>query len=282
MAPVAGPFISLLTDFGPADPSVAACKGVILRLCPDARLVDVSHGIPRHSIAHGAAILWSALPYFSAGVHLAIVDPGVGTERRPIGIRTGRGDHLVGPDNGLLLPATERLGGIVAAHLLENPDFQLASVSRTFHGRDIFSPAAAYLACGVALEAFGPPIDPADLVSLPVEAACRSEGALEASVVFVDNWGNVQLLAETADLEAAVGECAPGDPLLLASADGSPLKGAEAVAARWRLTYGEAEPGEPLLYLDSYGRLALAVNRGNASEAFGIEPNRRLVIRKGT
>lgn len=280
MLPVSAPFVSLLTDFGLADPSVAACKGIILRINPDLRLIDISHGIARHCVAHGAAILWAALPYLPAGVHLAVVDPGVGTERRAIALRTGRGDHLVGPDNGLLLPAAERLGGIVAANLLEARAYRLATVSRTFHARDVFAPAAAYLASGVALDAFGPAFDPASLVHLDTPAPEHSSGYLDASVVFVDTWGNVQLMAEPADLEAAIGRVSNGDELRVEAADGSALGGPNGIDLRWRLTYGDAEPGEPLICLDLYGRLALAVNLQSAAEEYGLEADRRLRIRR--
>ncbi|MGD0018926.1 MAG: SAM-dependent chlorinase/fluorinase [Candidatus Limnocylindrales bacterium] len=278
MLPVAAPFVSLLTDFGVADPSVAACKGVILRINPDVRLIDISHGVARHCVAHGAAILWAALPYLPAGIHLAVVDPGVGTERRAIALRTGRGDHLVGPDNGLLLPAAERLGGIVAAHLLENRAYRLAPVSRTFHARDIFAPAAAHLSRGVALDAFGAALDPASLVRLETPAPAYSPGHLDASVAFVDTWGNVQLLAEPADLETAIGRVSNGDELRVEAADGSSLGGVDGIDLHWRLTYGDAEPGEPLVFLDSYGRLALAVNLQSAAERYGLEADRRVRI----
>ncbi len=278
MRRVAARVVSLLTDFGVADPSVAACKGVILRIAPDVRLIDISHGIARHCVAHGAAILWAALPYLPAGIHLAVVDPGVGTERRAIALRTGRGDHLVGPDNGLLLPAAERLGGIVAAHLLERPAYRLASVSRTFHARDIFAPAAAHLAQGVPLDAFGPALDPASLIRLEILDPTLSPGRLDASVAFVDTWGNVQLLAEPADLEAAIGGVSNGDQLRIEAADGSSLHGLDGIDLRWRLTYGDAAPGEPLICLDSYGRLGLAVNLDSAAAKFGLEANRRLRI----
>jgi S-adenosylmethionine hydrolase len=275
---VSVPFVSLLTDFGLADPSVAACKGVILRICPDVRLLDISHGIARHSIAHGAAVLWAALPYLPAGIHLAVVDPGVGTARRPIVIRTGRGDRLVGPDNGLLLPAAERLGGIVAAHLLERTAYQLAPVSRTFHARDIFAPAAAHLARGVAVDAFGPAVDIESLTRLDTPAPVCSPGSLEASVVFVDTWGNVQLMAEPVDLEAAIGPVSAGDALRVEAFDEGRLNGSDGIDLNWRLTYGEAQPGEPLVCLDSYGRLAIAVNLDSAAERYGLAADRRLRI----
>lgn len=272
------PVVSLLTDFGLTDPSVAACKGVIWRIAPDARLLDVSHGVTRYSIAQGAALLWAVLPHLPAGIHMAVVDPGVGTERRPIVLRTGRGDHLVGPDNGLLLPAAERLGGIVAAHLLEKAKYRLAPVSRTFHARDIFAPAAAHLAAGVPIDAFGPALPIDSLVRLDLPDPVCSPGSLEASVVLVDSFGNLQLLAETCDLEAAIGSVSNGDELRIVAADGRRLGEDEAIDAHWRLTYGEAAEGEPLICLDSYGRLALAVNLGSAARQFDLAPDRRLRI----
>jgi S-adenosylmethionine hydrolase len=275
---MATPLVSLLTDFGLTDPSVAACKGVIWRIAPDARLLDISHGVTRHSIAEGAALLWAALPHLPAGIHMAVVDPGVGTERRPIALRTGRGDHLVGPDNGLLLPAADRLGGIVAAHLLEKDKYRLAPVSRTFHGRDIFAPAAAHLANGVPLDAFGPAIAVDSLVRLDLPEPACSAGALEASVVLVDSFGTAQLMAEVCDLEGAVGPISSGDALLVVAADEHPLGSGSAIEASWRLTYGEAAEGEPLIYLDSYGRLALAVNLRSAARLYALTPGRRLHI----
>jgi S-adenosylmethionine hydrolase len=277
---MAGPLISLLTDFGLTDPSVSACKGVIWRIVPDARLLDVSHGVTRHAVPEGAALLWAALPYLPAGVHMAVVDPGVGTERRAIALRTGRGDHLVGPDNGLLLPAAERLGGIVAAHVLENDAYRLAPVSRTFHARDIFAPAAAHIARGVQIGAFGPAVEVSSLVRLDMPGPALLPGWLEASVVLVDAFGNAQLLAERCDLEAAVGPLSVGDGLTIESADGGSLGGGGSIDLRWRLAYGDAEAGEPLVCLDSYGRLALAVNLGNAATTYGLSSDRRIRIRR--
>jgi S-adenosylmethionine hydrolase len=275
-----GPLISLLTDFGLTDPSVSACKGVILRIVPDARLLDISHGVTRHAVSEGAALLWAALPYVPAGVHMAVVDPGVGTERRPIALRTGRGDHLVGPDNGLLLPAAERLGGIVSAHVLEHAAYRLAPVSRTFHARDIFAPAAAHIARGVPIDAFGPAVDLASLVRLEIPAPSHVPGCLEASVVLVDAFGNAQLLAERCDLEAAIGPVSSGDRLTVEPADGGRLGNGDSIDLCWRLAYGDAEAGEPLVCLDSYGRLALAVNLGSAAATYDLSSDRRVRIRR--
>lgn len=275
---MAAPLITLTTDFGLTDPSVAICKGVILGIVPDARFLDISHGVTRHAVAEGAALLRAALPYLPVGVHLAVVDPGVGTDRRPIALRTGRGDHLVGPDNGLLPPSAELLGGVIAAHLLSNPQYRLSDVSRTFQARDVFAPAAAYLASGLSLEALGPQIPIESLVRLEVAGPSATASALEASVALLDSFGNAQLFAGPADLVAAIGPLAAGDPLAVEAADGRPMRGHQRLELTWRSTYGEAAAGQPLLGVDSSSRLAIAVNLGSAVDAFGLAVGRRLRI----
>jgi len=278
---MARPLITLTSDFGIADPSVAVCKGVMLGIVPDARLLDISHEVARHAVAQGAALLWAALPYVPVGVHLAVVDPGVGTDRRPVVLAAGRGDYLVGPDNGLLLLAADRLGGVAKAHLLADAAYRLQEVSRTFHARDVFAPAAAHLAAGIPIEAFGPAIAAESLVRLDMPEPRAAPGVLEASVAMLDAFGSAQLLAELADLETALGPVAPGDTLAIEAADGRLLGGNRSIELRWRLTYGEAATGEPLLCLDSWGRLAVAVNLGNAAAELGLAPDRRLRIRRG-
>ena len=147
--------ITFLTDFGLQDDFVGTCHGVMKCIAPEAQIIDITHGIPPQHVLQGALVLCNTLPYMPQGVHLAVVDPGVGGHRRPLAIRTGEGRYLVGPDNGLLLPAAERLGSVDAAHELANPDYALDTVSRTFHGRDLFSPAAVHLARGVAIGELG-------------------------------------------------------------------------------------------------------------------------------
>src|SRR5437763_16656210 len=159
-------FITFLADVGLQDDFVGTRDGVIKRSAPEAESIDITHGIPPQHVLQGALVLSNTLPYMPEGVHLAVVDPGVGGHRRPLALRTGEGRLLVGPDNGLLLPAADRLGGVEAAHELANPDYALDTVSRTFRGRDLFSPAAAHLSRGVALEELGPPVEPLALVRL--------------------------------------------------------------------------------------------------------------------
>jgi S-adenosylmethionine hydrolase len=273
------PLISLLTDFGARDPSAAILHGVIAAIAPDARVIDISHEIRKFAIRDGGILLWCALPYLPIGFHVAVVDPGVGTERRPVALRAGRGDVLIGPDNGLLLAGAERLGGISEARLLEAEAYRLPTVSTSFHGRDIFAPAAAHLATGVAFDALGPVIDPAGLVPSPIPEPVVEPGTLRSAMVYVDTFGNVKLAGLRADLEAAIGPVTPGDRLELTfeAQDDRPA-GAHIMA--WRATFGEAEPGEVLLYEDSYGRICLAENQGNAGTDLGLSDDRPVSIRR--
>jgi S-adenosylmethionine hydrolase len=273
------PLISLLTDFGARDPSAAILHGVIAAIAPDARVIDISHEIRKFAIRDGGILLWCALPYLPIGFHVAVVDPGVGTERRPVALRAGRGDVLIGPDNGLLLAGAERLGGISEARLLEAGAYRLRTVSTSFHGRDIFAPAAAHLATGVAFDALGPAIDPAGLVPSPIPEPVVEPGTLRSAMVYVDTFGNVKLAGLRADLEAAIGPVTPGDRLELTfeAQDDRPA-GAHIMA--WRATFGEAEPGEVLLYEDSYGRICLAENQGNAGTDLGLSDDRPVSIRR--
>jgi S-adenosyl-L-methionine hydrolase (adenosine-forming) len=268
------PFISLLTDFGARDPSGAILHGVILGIEPDARIVDISHEVRKYAIRDGALLLWCALPYLPVGFHVAVVDPGVGTERRPIAIRVARGDTLIGPDNGLLLAGAERLGGIVEARVLESVAHRLPVVSTSFHGRDIFAPAAAHLAAGTPIDALGPTTDPASLQPSPIPDAIVEPGRLMSSVVYVDTFGNVKLAGLRTDLEAAIGPVSGGARLEVDIAAG-PTR-----AIRWLGTFGDAAPGEVLLYEDSYGRICLARNQGNAAAHLDLVEDAAVTIRR--
>jgi S-adenosyl-L-methionine hydrolase (adenosine-forming) len=266
------PIVSLLTDFGLRDPSAAICRAVVLGICPDAEVLDLAHDVRKYAIAEGALSLWAALPYVPVGVHVAVVDPGVGTARRPVALRVARGDVLVGPDNGLLVPAAERLGGIVDARELANPAYRLAVVAATFHGRDVFAPAAGHLARGVAFETLGPEVDPASLVSSPLPAPRVEDGGIGTEIVYVDTFGNVKLSALLAGVRDALGEPV-GRRFRVTLGDGR-----EHVIA-WSPTFGERREGEPLLYEDSYGRACIGVNRGNAANVLGLAGGMPVTIR---
>jgi S-adenosyl-L-methionine hydrolase (adenosine-forming) len=262
--------ITFLTDFGLEDDFVGTCHGVIARIAPDVRVLDITHGIKPGRVLQGALMLANTLAYMPEGVHLAVVDPGVGGIRRPLALRDASGRFYVGPDNGLLLPAAERFGGVAAAHELANPAYALDQVSRTFHGRDLFSPAAAHLALGVPLGELGPPIDPEALVQLEVPTPSREDGAIRATVLAVDRFGNAALNLTRDDLEAA--SIVPGTTVEVAARGNKWF----AVAAR---TFADAREGELILYEDSYRNVAVAVSRGSAAQLLGVDEGSEFVLR---
>ncbi len=261
-------FISFLSDFGLTDDFVGTCHGVIKRIAPDVEIIDVTHGITPQAVLAGALVLRNTLRYLPPGVHLAVVDPGVGGTRRPVIVRDANGDLFVGPDNGLLVPAAE-LGGIESAHELANPAYALEPVSRTFHGRDLFSPAAAHLALGVEPAELGPPLSPDALVHLDLPRPVVADGVVDASVLYVDRFGNMQLNLTRVDLDR-IG-IVPGTRFELELAG----ERYYATAAR---TYADARPGEIVLYEDSYGNIAVAINRGNAAEMFSAQPGQHVLL----
>jgi S-adenosylmethionine hydrolase len=264
-------FITFLTDFGLQDDFVGTCHGVMKRIAPDAQIIDITHGIRPGRILQGALVLANTLAYMPSGVHLAVVDPGVGGSRRPLALQDATGRFYVGPDNGLLLPAADRLGGVAAAHELANPAYALERVSRTFHGRDLFSPAAAHLAAGVPLSELGPPIDPQELVRLDLPEPEVGQSEIRATVLGVDRFGNVALNLNREHLESA--GVVPGTKVEL-------RRDADrwfAVAAR---TFGDAPTGELILYEDSYRNVAVAVSRGSAADVLRVEEGSNLDIRR--
>jgi S-adenosylmethionine hydrolase len=269
---VPSPFITFLTDFG--DTAPATCRGVIWSIAPEARINDLTHGSRQYGIREGALLLWSSLPYQPVGVHLAVVDPGVGTARRAVALEVARGDRLVGPDNGLLMPAADRLGGIVAAHVLENRAlWRDESASHTFHGRDIFAPVAAHLALGVPVAQTGPEVDAGSLVPLAFPDPVARRGAIGTSVLFVDAFGNCRLAGQPADLAALRGRLETGDRFRVRVGDGP------AVEMPWHATFGDVPVGEPLLYDDAdYAGLAIGVNQGSAAERIGLAPDVAVTI----
>jgi S-adenosylmethionine hydrolase len=262
------PFISFLSDFG-LDGAAATCRGVMLSICPEAQIVDIAHTVRKFAIDDGSFILAAALPYMPVGVHVAVVDPGVGTRRRPIAIKTTRGDVLIGPDNGLLQEPAQALGGAVEARELQNRDFWLPQASNTFHGRDIFSPVGAHLALDSArFEDVGERIPLDELVPLSRPGPTLTDGVLEAAVIYVDSFGNVRLGAALEDLEAAVGPIAPGTRL------GVELDGQQLDAA-FAATFGEVQAGASLVYRDSSGHLAIADNQASLAQRLAVEVGQR-------
>ena len=263
-------FITFLSDFGLQDDFVGTCHGVIKSIAPEVEIIDVTHGISPQHILQGALVLANTTPYMPVGVHLAVVDPGVGSSRRPLAMRSGDGRLFVGPDNGLLVPAAERLGGIEAVHELANADYALDSVSRTFHGRDLFAPAAAHLASGVELELLGPPVAVDALARLDLPEPEIGESRIRATVLYIDRFGNVQLNLTREHLQRA--EVPPGTVIEIELG----LDRYYAVVAR---TFADARKGDVILYEDSYRNIALAISGGNAAELFGAAPGQEVRIR---
>jgi S-adenosylmethionine hydrolase len=262
-----GPFVSLLSDFGVRDVSAGIMRAVVVGICPSATIVDLAHDIDKFAIRDGALMLWGAAPYLPVGAHVAVVDPGVGTARKGIAIQTARGDHLVGPDNGLLMPAAARLGGITRVHLLENPRYALPDVSSSFHGRDVFAPAAAHLVAGLAIEELGRAVDPRRLLDLAWPRPDIRPGHLGSSAIYVDTFGNVKLSALADDLAAALPGLSIGEPLRIRVGDGDTARD---VNVSWARTFGDVPEGAPLLTSDSYGRVALSVHQGSAAASYGV------------
>jgi S-adenosyl-L-methionine hydrolase (adenosine-forming) len=249
-------WITFTSDYGLEDNFVGVCHGVMARIAPDARVIDLSHAIQPQDVRHGATVLAQSVPFMPRAVHLAVVDPGVGTGRGMVAVQAG-GHTLVGPDNGLLPWAAERLGGVDRAHALQNPAYRLEPVSRTFHGRDVFAPAAAHVAAGADLAELGPAVDPAGLVRL-VPLTSRVDGdRIHGNVLLVDHFGNIALNVDRGEL-GRVGVTV-GD-LVEVRIGGEPHR------LPFEETFGAVPAGRLVLHEDSSGLVAVAVNQGRAAE----------------
>ena len=234
---------------------------MIKRIAPEADVIDITHGIPPQHVLQGAFVLANTLPYMPEGVHMAVVDPGVGGPRKALAVRGGDGRLYVGPDNGLLLVAVDRLGGVAEAVELTNNEYMLEPVSRTFHGRDVFAPAAAHLARGVELREFGDVVDPGELKRLEMPEPSVGGSRIRATVLYVDRFGNVQLNLTRDHLESA--GIVPGTRVELEVG----WDRVYAVAAR---TFADARPGDVVVYEDAYRNIALAINRGSAAQMLRV------------
>jgi len=262
------PVVTFLSDFGSSDPFVGICHGVIVRTCPDAEVIHLAHGIDPQSVRQGSRVLAASIHYLPVGVHMAVVDPGVGSQRRAVCLRSADGRLFVGPDNGLLIPAAEACGGIELAVELTNTELMLDEVSRTFHGRDVFAPISGHLAGGLDPSRLGPQIDPATLVRVQALEARLDGTRLSVVVQHVDRFGNIQLSAALADL----GELFESGRRVEVS------RGDDRYYATCALTFGDVGRGELVLFEDSERQLSVAINRGSAAQLFDAEVNDQLVI----
>mgnify|MGYP001770696327 FL=1 len=260
--------ITLLTDFGYDSYFVPSMKGVILSLNPDAVIIDITHAIPPFNIYKAAFTLWASYKYFPRGtVHVVVVDPGVGTSRRAIAIKT-RNYYFVGPDNGVLMMAAED-DGIIEVRAIESREFMRPVVSSTFHGRDIFAPAAAYLSLGLDISMLGPRVT--DPVKLPGISSKVSRGVADSRIIYIDHFGNAYTGVREGDL-GTLG-LGYGDELRVVI----PRRGVD-IRVRFLRSYGYANEGEALALINSEGFLELSVNRGSFAQRFGVEEGDEVTI----
>jgi S-adenosyl-L-methionine hydrolase (adenosine-forming) len=259
-------YLTFLTDYGLQDGFVAACHGVAARIAPDARVIDVTHLVPPGDVRRGAAVLAQTVPYLPPAVHVAVVDPGVGTARRGIAVAAGE-SVFIGPDNGLLSWAVAASGGAERAVSLTNRALWLAQPAATFHGRDIFMPAAAHLATGTELAAAGEEIDVTGLTVLPPPERQLRDFSADGEVLTVDRFGNVQLSITAADA-THIGLQSGGTALM--------RSGGQQLMIPYREMFGAVAPGELVAYADSAGLVSIAVNGGDAAQQLGLPPGARV------
>jgi S-adenosylmethionine hydrolase len=246
-----------MSDYGLSGVLVGTCKGVIAAIAPRSPIIDVTHSVPEFDVIRGAETLWHATRYMPEdAIYLAVVDPGDKANRRALAAEVRSGAYMVGPDNGLLMPAAEALGGIARAVHLTRPKYHLQPVSSTFHGRDIFSPVAAHLAAGAGLDDLGDPVPLESMASLDFPGfRWGPGGGLAAEIIDIDRFGNARLSVMQDDLDFAY-----GTHLEIGVRD-------EVMDARYVETFGASETGDLVLVPDSHWRLSLAVNKGNAARA---------------
>lgn len=262
------PIVTFLSDFGSSDPFVGICHGVIVRTCPDAEVIHLAHGIQPQSVGQGSRVLAAAMAYLPVAVHMAVVDPGVGSERRAVCLQSGDGRRFVGPDNGLLIAAAEASGGIELAVEITAGEYMLPAVSRTFHGRDVFAPVSGHLAAGLDPTLLGHAVDPSTLVRVRELSGTLEGSLLTATVQMVDRFGNIQLASRPSDVgdlfeSGRVVEVARGDGRYYATC---------------ALTFADVDRGELVVYEDSERQLSVAINRGNAAELMDAEALDTLTI----
>lgn len=283
--------VVFLSDFGLDDAFVGTCHAVLKRIAPGLDVIDLTHGIAPQQVLEGALALHDAAPYLPAdAIVLAVVDPGVGSKRRAIAVRGADRRFYIGPDNGLLLLAAERAGPLFDVRELTDPRYRLDPAAATFHGRDVFAPAAAHLAAGVALAELGPSLDPSLLVRVEVPVPVVAPGLLRAVVVAVDRYGNLQLAAGVGDLVAAgfvpgtqvvvePGGVAPTPPDAAGAAGAAGAANAPGPAqATVCRTFADVDPGALLVHEDSSGRLAVAVAGGSAARHLGLAAGAAVVL----
>lgn len=264
------PLISVCSDFGVQSQGVGIMEFVAWSIAPRAKYINLMHGIPVFSVSAGARCLETVL-YLPVGNHVCVVDPGVGSTRRPIVLFTGRGDHLLGPDNGVLLPAARILGGIVSCHLLENEHYMLCPVSPLFNGRDIFVPAAAHMANGVIPSNFGREVREASLAPAPYVDARPENDQIVAEVIHVNHYGSV-ILNITHETWKEVAPTFGGDIFVI------PKSGNDIVVKHGR-TYSDVAEHAAVVMVDDYSRVEVAINAGSFAKMYGVAIGDKIILR---
>ena len=263
-------FITLTTDFGVQSQGIGIMEGVALEINPDAHVIHLMHGLPDFDL-HYAARTMETVKYLPIGYHICVVDPGVGTKRKPIIIETGRGDFLIGPDNGVLMPATSFLGGIKKVVEITNTNYMRQPVSPIFHGRDIFTPVAAHLSKGVKMEEFGKKLDPKELVRAPYEEAFVKGGEIHATAISINKFGSLHLniMHEVLDRWGLQ----LGEKVSLQF-------GKHTLNMPFGTTFGDVEKGEALILKDDYGRMEVALNQGSFSKKYPVRIGDEIIVRR--
>lgn len=262
--------ISFSSDFGVGTQGIGIMRAVAMQICPECEIIDLRHGIPEFDITEGAWTM-EAVAQLPVGAHVCVVDPGVGTERRAIIIKTKRGDHLIGPDNGVLIPATRRLGGIVKAVEITNEKYMRKPVSPVFHGRDVFTPAAAWLSKGVRIEKFGKAIDPLKLAKAPYDEAEVSKGIISGKVIHINHFGSVSI--NVSYDEFVKSGIKYKDDITIET-------NIKRIGTKFLKTFGEVAKGEVIAFHDDYDRVEIAINQGKFAGKFGVRLGDKMLIRK--
>ncbi len=258
--------ITLSSDFEKQSQGVANMESVIYSINPDARVIHLMHGIPIFDVSIAARTMETVF-YMQAGCHVCVVDPGVGTERKGIIVRTKRGDHLIGPDNGCLMTAPRLLGGVDKIVQIENPGYMVLPVSPIFHGRHVFAPAAAHLSLGIKMENFGGEITVDECAKAPYGEAAVSDGRIEAEVIHVNHFGSLHLniLHDEWDKLGKVKE------VMLEFAD-------KKIPAKFANTFGDVPKGDPLILKDDYKRIEVAINMGSFSNKYSVNVGDKITV----
>tara|TARA_Y100000310_G_scaffold345733_1_gene468993 strand:+ start:5171 stop:5980 length:810 start_codon:yes stop_codon:yes gene_type:complete len=264
------PLISLTSDFGVQTQGIGNMHGVALQINPNANVIDLMHGIADFDIQSGARTMETTI-HLPIGFHVCVVDPGVGTKRKGIAIKTKRGDVLVGPDNGVLIPATRILGGCDKVVALENPKYQKLPVSPIFHGRDVFTPAAAHLSTGVKIEELGEELKFEDLVKAPYEDAIIADDQIQSEVIHINKFGSIHLNISYALWD----QFNPNEKIILEFNE-------KTIECPVVSTFGEVDKGKHLIMKDDYGRIEAAINLGSFSEKFKIKQGDKCVVKKNS